>query len=96
MPPDQFSGQYAAALAILGKNRLMVVVNGNPRIQGRGAVLSVTLNYEAVGDEAALLVQRVLKGEKPKDIPIVLSSPAQVVVNDSLLSLWAGYPPGKN
>jgi ABC-type uncharacterized transport system substrate-binding protein len=96
MPPDQLSGQYAQTLAQMGKDRRFVVINGNPRIDGRGTVLSVTLNYEAVGEEAALLIQRLLGGEKPKGIPIVQSSPAQVEVNDSLLSLWAGYPPGKN
>ena len=79
----------------MGKDRRLVVINGNPRLQDRGAVLSVTLNYEALGEEAAHLVQRLLAGEKPKGIAIAQSSPARVEVNDSLLSLWAGYPPGK-
>ena len=96
IPPDQLSGHYAQTLAGMGKDRRLVVINGNPRLQGRGAVLSVTLNYEAVGEQAAHLVQRLLAGEKPKGIPIAQSSPAQVEVNDSLLNLWAGYPPGKN
>jgi ABC-type uncharacterized transport system substrate-binding protein len=95
IPPDQLSGHYAQTLAGMGKDRRFVVINGNPRLQGRGAVLSVTLNYEAVGEQAAHLVQRLLGGEKPKGIAIAQSSPARVEVNDSLLSLWAGYPPGK-
>jgi putative tryptophan/tyrosine transport system substrate-binding protein len=95
IPPDQFSGQYAQTLANLGKEQRFIVINGNPRIEGQGAVLSVTLNYEALGAETAHLVQRLLSGEKPGTIPIAQSSPAQVEVNDSLLSLWAGYPPGK-
>jgi putative tryptophan/tyrosine transport system substrate-binding protein len=95
IPPDQLSSHYAPTLASLGKDRRFVVINGNPRLQGQGAVLSVTLNYEALGEAAAHLVQRLLGGEKIKGIPIVQSSPVQVEVNDSLLSLWAGYPPGK-
>ncbi len=59
-------------------------------------MLSVTLNYEAVGEQAAHLAQRLLGGEKPGGIPIVQVSPAQVEVDDSLLNLWAGYPPGKH
>ncbi len=40
--------QYAQPLLRMGKERRFVVVNGNPRLEGKGAVLSVTLNYEAV------------------------------------------------
>ena len=80
----------------LGLERRFVVVNGNPRIDSRGAVLSVTLNYEIVGEQAAQLVQRLLNGEKSGAIPIIQASPAQVEVDESLLTSWAGYPPGKN
>jgi putative tryptophan/tyrosine transport system substrate-binding protein len=95
IPPDQFSLQYAQPLLQMGKERRFVVVNGNPRIDSKGAVLSVTLNYEAVGEQAAHLAQRLLSGEKPGTIPIVQASPARVEVDEALLTLWAGYPPGK-
>jgi putative tryptophan/tyrosine transport system substrate-binding protein len=95
IPPDQLSQQYAKLLAEMGKKRRFVVVNGNPRIESTGAVLSVTLNYEALGERAAHLAQRLLKGEKPGGIPIVQASPAHVEVDESLLNLWAGYPPEK-
>lgn len=95
IPPDQFSRQYSQPLATMGQARRFVVINGNPRLDNKGAVLSVTLNYEALGEQAARLGQRVLGGEKPKGIPIIQASPAQVDVHDSLLNAWAGYPPGK-
>jgi putative ABC transport system substrate-binding protein len=94
--PDQFSQHYAKPLAVMGQDQRFVVVNGNPRIQNRGAVLSITLNYEAVGEESGRLVKRLLSGEKPGGIPIIQASPAQVEVNESLLNAWAGYPPRKN
>ena len=96
IPPDQFSQNYAQHLMALGLERRFVVVNGNPRIDSRGAVLSVTLNYEIIGEQAAQLVQRLLSGEKSGTIPIIQASPAQVEVDESLLTNWAGYPPGKN
>jgi ABC-type uncharacterized transport system substrate-binding protein len=95
IPPDQFSQQYAGPLAAMGQERRFVVINGNPRIESPGAVLSITLDYEALGEQAAHLVQRLLAGQKPGGIPIVQASPAHVEVDESLLSLWAGYPPGK-
>jgi len=96
IPPDQFSLTYASPLFLLGKEQNFVVVNGNPRINSKGAVLSVILNYEAVGEQAGHLVQRLLGGEKSHDIPIIQASPAQVEVDEALLTLWAGYPPGRN
>jgi putative tryptophan/tyrosine transport system substrate-binding protein len=96
VPPDQFSKNYAQHLMTLGLERRFLVVNGNPRLDRRGAVLSVTLNYETIGEQAAQLVQRVLNGEKTGAIPIIQASPAQVEVDESLLTSWAGYPPGKN
>jgi ABC-type uncharacterized transport system substrate-binding protein len=95
IPPDQFSKNYARHLMTLGLERRFVVVNGNPRLDRRGAVLSVTLNYDTIGQQAAQLVQRLLNGEKPKAIPIIPASPAEVTVDESLLTNWAGYPPGK-
>lgn len=94
LPPDQFAQAYAPTLLALGKEQRLIVVNGNPRLESRGAVLSVTLDYEAVGEEAGRLVQRLLAGERPKTIPIRQFSPARVEVDETLLSRWAGYPPG--
>ena len=96
IPPDQLSQQYAQSLLAMGQKQRFVVINGNPRIDSPGAVLSVTLNYEAVGEQAAHLAKRLLAGEKPGGIPIVQAAPAQVEVDESLLNLWAGYPPGKH
>jgi putative tryptophan/tyrosine transport system substrate-binding protein len=95
IPPDQMSQKYAPHLLTMGQERRFVVINGNPRVGNRGAVLSVTLNYEALGEQAANLAQRLLNGEKPGTIPIIQASPAQVEVDESLLNEWAGYPPGK-
>ncbi len=94
LPPDQFSQTYAPALLAWGNEQRLLVVNGNPRIEPRGAVLSVTLDYDAVGVAAGHLVQRLLAGERPKTIPIAQFSPAKVEVDDRLLSRWASYPPG--
>jgi putative ABC transport system substrate-binding protein len=95
IPPDQFSRQYSRHLSELSQARSFLVVKGNPRIESQGFVLSVTLNYEALGEQASQLARRLLEGEKPKGIPIIAASPAQVEVDESLLNQWAGYPPGK-
>jgi len=95
IPPDQFSQNYARDLLVLGQERQFIVLNGNPRLSHHGAVLSVTLNYEALGEQTGHLIKRLLGGEKPKNIPIMQASPPQVEVDEALLTAWAGYPPGK-
>ncbi len=55
----------------------------------------VTLDYRRLGEEAAALAQRVLKGEKPAKIPIRESDPVRIQVDEALLARWSGYPPGK-
>lgn len=95
LPPDRFSETYAATLLDLGQKRRVLVINGNPRLSPQGAVLSVTLDYQAVGEEAGRLVQQLLTGAKPKTIPIRQFSPARVKVDEALLQRWAEYPPAK-
>ncbi len=95
LPPDGFAKTYAPTLLGWGRERRVLVVNGNPRQRAPGAVLSVTLDYEAVGEEVGRLVQRVLAGEKLKTIPIRQFSPARVEVDEALLQRWAGYPPAQ-
>ncbi len=96
LPPDHFAPVYGPAALALGQQRLLVVVNGNPRLTGKGAVLRVTLDYNAVGEAAGRLVQRLQAGEKPKQIPITRFSPATVEVDEALLQQWAGYPRSMN
>lgn len=95
IPPDGTAPRYAAALLAAGQNRKLLVVNGNPRVTGSGAVLHLTLDYEALGREAAALARRVLAGERPKNIPISTISPVKITVAEGLLNRWLGYPPGR-
>jgi putative ABC transport system substrate-binding protein len=95
LPPDQFSSTYAPTLLAWGQQQAAVVVNGNPRLTTPGAVLRVTLDYAAVGQEAGRLVQRLLRGESPRQIPIATFSPPRLMVDEALLARWAGYPPSR-
>lgn len=96
IPPDQAADRYAAELLAAGQNRRLLVVNGNPRLAGGGAVLSLTLDYEALGREAATLAKQVLAGKNPKSLPIQKAIPIRVSYNEDLLVRWLGYPPGRH
>lgn len=92
LPPTTTAARYAEALLALGRERRVLVVNGHPEIAAAGAILTVTLDYEALGREAAALARRVLSGERPAAIPIKETQPLRIQVDESLVRHWAGYP----
>lgn len=93
IPPDQAAASYAPAVLAAGRARRLLVINGNPRLGENGAVLSVTLDYEALGREAAVVAQQVLAGQSPKNLPLRVCQPLRVTTDEKLLAQWLGYPP---
>ncbi len=92
VPPAATAKRYAPRILAWGRERRVLVVNGHPEISEPGAILTVTLDYEALGREAALLAGRVLAGESPAAIPIRETQPLRIEVDESLVRHWAGYP----
>ena len=95
LPPAASAGRYAPLLLEWGRQRKVIVVSGYPEGPHQGALMWVALDYRRLGEEAAALAQRVLKGEPPKKIPIAQSTPLRVEVDEKLVRHWSGYP-GKN
>jgi len=92
IPPDANGRRTGELILESGRHGKIVVVNGNPGVQGKGAVLTVTLDYPALGRDLAALAGRLLAGEKPAAIPIRQASPVRLDVNERLLDLRSGYP----
>lgn len=91
LPPTTTAARYAAPVLTLGRERRVLVVNGHPEVPEPGAILTLTLDYEALGREAAALARRVLGGESPATIPIQETQPLKIQVDESLVRYWAGY-----
>ncbi len=96
LPPAASAARYAPRLLDWGRRLKVMVVSGYPEGDHQGALLQVALDYRRLGEETAALARRVLKGEAPKKIPIVESTPLKVQVDETLLRRWSGYPPPKN
>jgi len=95
LPPAPSAARYAPRLLDWGRRLKVLVVSGQPQGDHHGAVLWVAVDYRRLGEEAGVLVRRVLSGEPPKNIPIIESTPLQVQVDEGLLRRWSGYPPAK-
>lgn len=92
LPPAASAARYAPLLLDWGQRLQVMVVSGYPEGSHQGALLWVALDYRRLGEEAAALAQRVLKGEAPKKIPIAQSTPLKMEVDEKLLRHWSGYP----
>ncbi len=96
VPPTTTAARYGPEILAWGRERRTLVVNGHPELSPQGAILSVTLDYHALGLEAADLAKRLLAGESPAGIPIRETQPLAIRVDDSLVRHWSGYPtPGR-
>ncbi len=92
LPPTATAARYAPLMLSWGRDRRVMVVSSHPEIDPKGSVLRVTLDYEALGREAASLVKRVLTGENPERIPLMQKTPLVIEADDGLLRHWSGYP----
>lgn len=92
LPPAASAARYAPLVLDWGRRLKVMVVSGYPEGSHKGALLWVALDYRRLGQEAADLAQRILKGEAPKHIPIAQMSPLKVQVDENLLRRWSGYP----
>jgi ABC-type uncharacterized transport system substrate-binding protein len=96
LPPAKTAQRYAPQLLAWGREGKVLVVSSHPEVPPQGAILSVTLDYEKLGQETATLARRVLQGESPARIPITGKPSLKVEVDETLLTRLMGYPaPGR-
>uniref|UniRef100_A0A7V4G822 Uncharacterized protein n=1 Tax=Desulfobacca acetoxidans TaxID=60893 RepID=A0A7V4G822_9BACT len=96
LPPTATAARYAPLVLAWGQERRLRVVNSQPEVNPKGAILSVTLDYRAIGEAAAALARRVLAGEKPEHLPIQEKTPLKIAADEALLRYWSAYPaPGR-
>ncbi len=73
----------ATITAVSNPAKIPVVTN-NPMHTEKGALMSIGADYYTVGKETAKLAIRVLKGEKPADIPISDLLPKELWLNQKV------------
>lgn len=69
------------AVVAVGVQNKLPVFSGDTDSVARGTVASIGFNYFEVGRQTGQVVARVLKGEKPGDIPVATARGTDLVVN---------------
>ncbi|MET1028713.1 MAG: ABC transporter substrate-binding protein [Dongiaceae bacterium] len=80
-PTDNTIASALEAVIAVGKENKLPVFSGDTDSVRRGTIASVGFNYFEVGRQTGAMVLRVLKGEKPGDIPVENASGTDLVVN---------------
>ena len=78
--PDLYTNFGSALLALADRAGLPVAGNRKERVEN-GALFSYSPDFAAVGPVAANYVDKLLKGQKPNDLPVEEVSNIQLVIN---------------
>jgi putative ABC transport system substrate-binding protein len=81
VPTDNTVVSAFEAVATAAEQNKLPVFAGDTDTVPRGAIATVGFNYYDIGLETGRVVARVLKGEKPGDIPVSFATGTDLVVN---------------
>jgi len=79
---------YSAILLELATKHQMALMSGTREITAAGGLISISSNYPVLYERAAFFVDRILKGEKPADLPVEQPTKFQVVLNMKVAQLF--------
>jgi putative tryptophan/tyrosine transport system substrate-binding protein len=72
---------YSAILLELATKHHLALMSGTREITAAGGLISISSNYPLLYERAAFFVDRILKREKPADLPVEQPTKFQVVLN---------------
>ena len=81
VPTDNTIVSALEALLIVGAQNKLPVFSGDTDSVQRGTIATIGFNYYQVGRQTGEIVARVLKGEKPGDIPVRTAQGTDLHVN---------------
>ncbi len=81
VPTDNTVVSALESLIVVARQAKVPVFSGDTDSVARGCIGSVGFDYFQVGVQTGKIVARVLKGEKPGDIPIEVASGTDLVLN---------------
>jgi putative ABC transport system substrate-binding protein len=81
MPPQELMGPNRALLARLALMRRLPLMVGSRVYMEPGALMSYGVDTPAMFRHAAVYIDKILKGQKPSDLPVEQPTKLELVVN---------------
>jgi putative tryptophan/tyrosine transport system substrate-binding protein len=79
--PDTFLSSRRAQIVALASRHAVPSIYGHPPIAAAGGLISYGIDQTPVSRQAGIYAGRILKGEKPADLPVQQPAIFKLVVN---------------
>ncbi|MDR0922423.1 MAG: ABC transporter substrate-binding protein [Lactobacillales bacterium] len=84
IPTDNTFATAAPIVGEVAKEQKTVVVTGSTEQVENGALATFGIDYTSLGKQTGIMAAKVLKGEKPQDLPIESAKELKLVVNEEM------------
>ncbi|EHQ87366.1 ABC transporter substrate-binding protein [Desulfosporosinus youngiae] len=88
VPTDNMVVSAAQSVVQVSHKNKIPIISGESSVVDKGALATIGINYKNLGKQTGEMALRVLKGEKPQDMPIEAQKDFDTVLNQSAIDLF--------
>lgn len=88
VPTDNVVVSAAQSVVQVSHENKIPIISGESSVVDKGALATIGINYKNLGKQTGEMALRVIKGEKPQDMPIESQKDFDTVLNQSAIDLF--------
>ncbi|KGK86888.1 sugar ABC transporter substrate-binding protein [Desulfosporosinus sp. HMP52] len=88
VPTDNMVVSAAQSVVQISHKNKIPIISGESSVVDKGALATIGINYKNLGKQTGEMALRVVKGEKPQDMPIEAQKDFDTVLNQSAIDLF--------
>lgn len=88
VPTDNMVVSAAQSVVQVSQKNKIPIISGESSVVDKGALATIGVNYKKLGEQTGEMALRVVKGEKPQDMPIEAQKDFDTVLNQSAIDLF--------
>ncbi|SHJ07370.1 ABC transporter substrate-binding protein [Desulfosporosinus lacus] len=88
VPTDNMVVSAAQSVVQVSQKNKIPIISGESSVVDKGALATIGVNYKKLGEQTGEMALRVVKGEKPQDMPIEAQKDFDTVLNQAAINLF--------
>ncbi|MCO1604412.1 MULTISPECIES: ABC transporter substrate-binding protein [Desulfosporosinus] len=88
VPTDNMVVSAAQSVVQVSQKNKIPIISGESSVVDKGALATIGVNYKKLGEQTGEMALRVVKGEKPQDMPIEAQKEFDTVLNQAAIELF--------